>query len=211
VANLDCTEGYKGNLVNAYQHYVAYYNIEFQKPHYNRIDKISKIPREEDINKIIAHARPKYALAYSMLRDTGLRPIELTWLRTKDIDLDNGRIYPRSAKHGRGRVLQLRLSTLAALKLYIQRHNIGPDKEIWTKRKKLTLNWCRLRRSVAESMGEPRLLEIRLYDLRHFYATMLYQKTKDIVHVQRQLGHRTLQHTLRYVGLIDLDKEEVDA
>jgi len=43
---------------------------------------------------------------------------------------------------------------------------------------------------------------VRLYDLRHFAATMIYHKTRDILYTQKMLGHRNLKSTLRYVQLI---------
>lgn len=33
-------------------------------------------------------------------------------------------------------------------------------------------------------------------------------KTKDIVHVQRLLGHKNIQNTLRYLGVVDFTTEE---
>ncbi len=208
VAGLECSEGYKGNLVNAYNHYVRFYGLQWTKPYYDRVDRIAKIPREEDINKIISHAKPKYALAYSILRDTGLRPIELTWLRLKHVDLENGVVYPGTAKHGSARVLRLKPSTLAMLKRYVHRHRVTGEAKIWTDTRRLRENWCRLRKSVAAKLSESQLNHIKLYDLRHHFATLLYLKTKDILHVQKQLGHRNIKNTLRYIGLVDLDKEE---
>ncbi len=49
---------------------------------------------------------------------------------------------------------------------------------------------------------DPAFRAIRLYDLRHFAATMTYHRTRDILHTQRMLGHRNLKSTLRYVQLI---------
>lgn len=37
---------------------------------------------------------------------------------------------------------------------------------------------------------------------------MLYHKTKDIVHVQRKMGHRSLKNTLIYIDLADFQDEE---
>lgn len=66
----------------------------------------------------------------------------------------------------------------------------------------------RIRKSVAEKLGEPQLKNIKLYDLRHHFATLLYATTKDILFVQRQLGHKNIVNTLRYVGFIDFDAQE---
>lgn len=40
--------------------------------------------------------------------------------------------------------------------------------------------WRRVRNKVAEKLKDTNIKAIRLYDLRHFYATMLYHKTKEI-------------------------------
>ena len=37
---------------------------------------------------------------------------------------------------------------------------------------------------------------------------MLYHRTKDIVYVQRQLGHRNIQNTLIYTHLIHFPNDE---
>ena len=116
IANKQCSDGYKDNLVDAYSHYCTYCDIQWIKPKYYRVERITRVPKEEDINKVISHSKLKYAVAYSVMRDTGLRPIELGLLKVKDIDLETGEIYPITAKHGSGRVLRVRQSTLAMLR-----------------------------------------------------------------------------------------------
>ena len=44
------------------------------------------------------------------------------------------------------------------------------------------------------------------YDL--WKATMEYHKTKDILHVKEFLGHRTINSTLVYTHLINLEADE---
>jgi len=51
--------------------------------------------------------------------------------------------------------------------------------------------------------------QIRLYDFRHFKATMEYHKTRDLLHVKALLGHKDLRTTLRYTQLLEtLETEE---
>jgi integrase len=69
---------------------------------------------------LIANARPKMALFLSMSKDLGTRPIELTWLKVKDINLKNGTVTLTSAKHCNGRTLKLKTKTLDMLKQHIQ-------------------------------------------------------------------------------------------
>ncbi|MEM1589913.1 MAG: hypothetical protein QW175_05800 [Candidatus Bathyarchaeia archaeon] len=39
------------------------------------------------------------------------------------------------------------------------------------------------------------------HTLRHWKGTMEYHKTKDIIHVQRLLGHKNIQNTLVYITI----------
>ena len=45
-----------------------------------------------------------------------------------------------------------------------------------------------------------------MHDLRHFYATMLYHRTKDILLVKEKLGHRNINNTLIYTHLVDFSE-----
>jgi integrase len=68
--------------------------------------------------------------------------------------------------------------------------------------------YARLRTSLAKKLNDVEIHKIRLYDLRHFYATMLYHKTKDILLVKQKLGHRNINNTLVYTHLISFDEKE---
>jgi integrase len=92
------------------------FGLHWDKPIYKRAERFPNIPSSESINMIIAHSSRKYATVFSVLRDTGLRPIELERLTSKNIDYDRDLIYPESAKGGRARMLKLQSSTLAMLK-----------------------------------------------------------------------------------------------
>ncbi len=143
-----------------------------------------------------------------MIKECGLRPVEVSNLTLKQIDLNNGRIYPETAKGGEARVLKLKSETLALLKQLVSARNPSLKEKIFPCSKALQKNWNKLRNKLAERLDRPELKQIRLYDLRHFYGTMLYQRTKDIVHVQRKMGHRSIRNTLIYIDLVDFKNEE---
>jgi len=207
VANLQCSDGHKDNLTDIYSHYAEFYGVQWIKPRYQREERVTRVPKEEDIDKIISHATLKYAVAYSIIRDVGVRPVELGNLRMKDIDLDTGEIYPTTAKHGSERVLRIKKSTLAMLKEYVNKNSFTQMDIVWNA-KRVKENWSKLKVSVAKKLGEPQLRQIRLYDLRHFAGSMAYYRTKDIIFTMRFLGHKNIKNTLRYVHLINFDKEE---
>jgi integrase len=207
IAGQSYTDGYKDNLIDAYCHFCRYYGIQWTKPKYMREERITQVPREENINKIISHGKLRYAVAFSVLRDSGMRPVELGMLKVKDFDLETGDVYPTAAKHGSGRVLRIKKETLSMLKRYISETNLTSMDILWNC-KRVKQNWSRLKTSVARKLGEPQLLQIRLYDLRHFAGSMTYYRTKDIIYTMRFLGHKSIKNTLRYVHLIDFNKDD---
>jgi Phage integrase family len=68
--------------------------------------------------------------------------------------------------------------------------------------------WDRIRNRLAKKINQPELTKFRLYDLRHYFATMLYAKAKDILLVKQQLGHKRIEHTLIYTHLINFKTDE---
>lgn len=202
------SNAYKESCVNAYSHYVRDHGLSWEKPVYKRSRRLPNVPTTEQVNKIIAHAGRKYAMVFSILRDTGLRPVELHRLTLKNIDLDKGVIYPQTAKSGNARALKLKKSTLAMLKRYVVERDLDLNERMFPTTTVMTHVFMRVRNRLAKRLHEPELRRFRLYDLRHYFATMLYHNTKDILYVKEQLGHRRLENTLIYTHLIDFKDEE---
>jgi integrase len=144
------------------------------------------------------------ALMLSMSKDLGTRPIELTWLKTKDINLQNGIVNITGAKHTIGRNGKLQPRTLEMLKQYITKKNLNQNDRIFpTTSENISTSYRRLRKALAEKLQDLTIQQIRLYDFRHFYASMEYHKTKDLLHVKARLGHKDIRTTLRYTQLLD--------
>jgi integrase len=120
-AEKECSNAFKESLVEAYDLYCRANCISWKKPSYERYDRMPKIPSEEKLNMIIAKASKNFALVFSMMKDLGTRPIELTRLKVKDVDSDTGIVTITSAKHCVGRTLRLKAQTLVMLKAYILR------------------------------------------------------------------------------------------
>jgi len=210
VANKKCGNAFKECLIETYDIYMRSINQEWQKPFYARYDKLPKIPTEEKINMLISNARTRMALFLSMSKDLGSRPIELTWLKVADINLQNGTINITGAKHTIGRNGKLKPTTLEMLKQYINKKHLNQDNRIFpTESENISESYRRLRNALAKKLQDPTIKQIRLYDFRHFKATMEYHKTKDLLHVKALLGHKDLRTTLRYTQLIEtLENDE---
>jgi integrase/recombinase XerD len=209
VAQKDCSNSFKETLVEAYDLFCRANGIIWKKPFYDRYDKLPKIPSEEKLNMIIARSSKQFALVLSMMKDLGTRPIELTWLKVKDTDLEKGVVTIRRAKHCVGRTLKLKAQTLAMLNAYVLLKKIGQNDRLFpVDSASISEGYRRFRNKLADNLGDISMKSIRLYDFRHFKATMEYHRTKDLLHVKRLLGHKDLRTTLRYTQLIEIEGDE---
>ena len=158
---------------------------------------------------LIANARKNLAVKLKISMETGLRPIELMRLKVKDINLDTKTIRPSTAKNGNPRILKISHNTNEMLKAYIIKHNRSPTDEIFKgNADNYGKQYRQMRNNLATKPQNPTIRNIRLYDLRHYYATKLYAKTRDILYVKQQLGHKKIETTLIYTQLIHYNEEE---
>jgi integrase len=163
---------------------------------------------------IIANSPKKLALALSISRDTGMRPVEVCGLRLSDVDLEHGIIHPNTAKHGSGRVLKVKTTTLNLLSSYLSKQKILKQQDKifggWSRARAYYGKYFRYHRNeLAEKLSDPSIKSVKLYSLRHGFATKLYNQTRNILLVKQQLGHRRIETTLTYTQLINADEEYV--
>jgi integrase len=204
VANKKCSNAFKVSLIETYHIYMKSIGQQWNKPFYTRYDKLPKIPTEERINMLISHAAPRMSLILSMSKDLGSRPVELTWLTVTDINLQNGIVNITGAKHTVGRNGKLKPNTLEMLKKYINKNHLNANDRLFpTQSEHISESYRKLRNTLARKLQDPTLLTIRLYDFRHFKASMEYHKTKDLLYVKTILGHKDLRTTLRYTQLLE--------
>jgi integrase/recombinase XerD len=131
----------------------------------------------------------------------GLRLSEVASIEIGDIHMTERKGILRIAggKGDRPREVNLNKTARHALKAYLGVRQALPDT------KKLFISQLRRplsRRSIyhltkkyLESAGMP---DLSCHDLRHLFATNLYNRHKDILLVKEALGHKTLESTLRY-------------
>ena len=209
LAILDKKNGYKRALCYSYSNYVKVHKLTWNRPNYYQNAKMPKIPLESKIECIMANAPKKLVTAIAISKDTGLRPVELMRLKLKDLDLQKGAVYPETAKHGSPRVLKLKNKTLNILNKYLATVSIGLNDNIFgTWNSDSYGKWFRhSRNKTAEKTQDLSIKTIRLYDLRHFFATMTYHRTKDILFVKQQMGHKKIETTLIYTQLLQFEQD----
>jgi len=204
IANKKCSNSYKECLIETYDIYMRSAGQQWNKPFYQRYDKRPKIPTEEKLNMLISKAVPRMALFLSMSKDMGTRPVELTWIKVSDINLQNGIVNITGAKHTIGRIGKLRPATLEMLKTYVNHKHLNANDRLFpTDSENISEMYRRLRNGLAQKLQDPTIRQIRLYDLRHFKGTTEYHKTRDILHVKALLGHKRIETTMLYVQLIE--------
>lgn len=71
-----------------------------------------------------------------------------------------------------------------------------------------TRGYLKNRKVVSEKLQNPRLRQISLYSFRHWKATMLYLRTRDIFYVKTWLGHSRIENTMKYVHVANATSAE---
>ena len=209
IANKTVSNGYKRNLCIAYNKYCKYYKIEWEMPLYKTEAQAIKIPTTENIERLIAGAGRILSIKLTTSKETGLRPIELCRLKRKDIDLDRRLIHPTTAKNGLARTLKISRNLQATLQNYVNRKKLDlNDKLFKGTSDDYGKHYRIMRNNLAKKLNNPTLKTIRLYDFRHYFATMLYAKTRDILFVKQQMGHKKIETTLIYTQLLNLNDDE---
>ena len=209
IANLETSDSYKKNLCFAYNLYCDYYKITWEKPTYYQEPKTRRIPTTASLDMLIANSGRTMSVKLTLSKETGLRPIEVCNLKVKDLDLEQKIVYPTTAKHGAGRALKISHSLKEILQTHIDKRQLKQNDKLF---KGDSANYGKyyrqMRNNLADKLGKPELRTIRLYDFRHYFATMLYAKTRLLLYVKQQLGHKKIETTLIYTQLLNLNDDE---
>jgi len=200
----------KNKLFRSFRYYLDYYNFPYDElPYLKTYSKNVRVPLTSEINTLINGAKAPLCFKLMLAKETGMRPIEVATLLTKNIDTENRKVYPVTAKYGAGRTLIISKKLSALLKGYITKYQRQPNETLFrTSQKNYRESYMRYRKRTAEKLDMPQLKQIRLYDFRHYFATQLYARTKDILYVKQQMGHRCLESTMVYTHLLEHEQPE---
>jgi integrase len=196
--------GYKENLVEAYDKFIQSEMLSWNKPFYKRYSKKRKAPKEELVDFLIDHCRLEMKVKLAISKDLGQRPQELCWLTLRDIDLNTGIVSITGAKHTIGREGKLRTKALELLKSYIRRRKLNTNSHIYNgKSDSLSDNYRRTRNRIAKKYNLPELKQVQLYDFRRFKASKAYRLSgNSLIHVKELLGQKDIRQTEHYISVL---------
>lgn len=142
-----------------------------------------------------------------VLLDCGLRAGELMGLTVQDVDLTACQLTVRHAKGGRGRTVPFSAPVRRLLLKYSAlRHSRQPHTDAWW----IAADGEPLSQSALDSFFTRNAKKAgvegaHLHRMRHTFATQFLQQGGSLAMLQRLLGHRSLDMTLRYSHIVNLD------
>jgi len=209
INSLQRSNSYKYRLAQIYAKFLQYQNMQFKTPAYPKQAKSIKIPTHEKLQMIISDSGKTMATQLQLSLETGLRPVELCNLKVKDVDLEQRIVYPTTAKHGNPRTLKISNKLQTMIQEHIIRNKLNQNDQLFkTNPVRYGKEYREIRNRLAKKLKDPTIQTIRLYDFRHYFATTLYHKTKDILYVKQQMGHKRIDTTLIYTQLLNFNEDE---
>jgi integrase len=192
----------KQNAVDTYSCYLKMLGKTWNPPHYKAEQKIPFIPTEEEIDTLINESGPKTSTFLLLLKETAVRAGEAQKLMWTDVDFERNVLRITPEKGSRARIFNVSsrlINKLAALKT---KNNVTDSNRIFSKLLRTIRRIFMVKRKrLASLYNNPRLLQIHFHTLRHWKATTLYHQTKDLLYVQRFLGHRSISNTMLYIQI----------
>ncbi len=204
IAKQTWSAGRKANAVDAYTSFLQMRNLRWQPPSYKRIRKLPFIPTETEIDQLVAGCNRRMATFLQLLKETGVRCGEACHLKWTDLDLVSNILRVTPEKRSNPRALRMSNKLVDMLNELPRRSQLIFDANSDAMRK----CFQRQRKRMAAKLRNPRLQQISFHTFRHWKATMEYHVTKDILHVMKILGHRSIKNTLIYTQLIDFEDDE---
>lgn len=183
------------------------------------------LTREQAVRFTGACERDAFGPVFLLALSTGLRPSEYLALRVKDMRLTESKLmvertverhkgrwlFQETKRPGSRRTVSLPAEMTQCLEAYCRRHNklTEPDRLLFEARRRTPLH----ERNLVQRVFKPllkcaELPNIRLYDLRHSFATLSLSAGLPVRWVSEQLGHASVAFTLEVYGHLLCDTRD---
>jgi integrase len=198
--------GTKMLAVYAYDGITKMLNIDWSPPKYVQEENLPFVPEETELEQLIAGCRSRRMAAFlQTLKETFADPGEVLKLRWIDI---SGNIITINDPVKRHNPRKLKVSNKLIAMLNALPHT---SKRIFpTKYDSIYSCFTHLRKRVASIQQNPRINSISFNTFRHWGATMTFHYTKNLLLVQKLLGHKSIKNTVKYTHLVQFNNDEFD-
>lgn len=157
-----------------------------------------------------AKCQRRLHLLILILLDTGCRISEALTLRVREIDTDN-MLVTLDGKGRKQRIVPFSLELRKALFRYISDFSRKPDSLLLASKNETSLGRRVMLRDVkraCERLGFAPPCRT-LHAFRHTFAVNYLRRGGSVFHLQKVLGHSTLEMTRRYANLVTADLQAV--
>lgn len=187
------------NVINAYTLFLKINGLQWEKLKCQVTQKFPFIPKEEELDTLVAGCGKKTATFLQLLKETAMRSGEAKRLQWINIDSEKHLITLNEPEKGSNpRIWKVSQKLIGMLdNLPRESTKIFGDGPI----KSMRTTFIKARRRLAAKLENPRLLQITFHTFRHWKATMLYHQTKDPYYVKNFLGHKSLRNTEIYINI----------
>jgi len=201
-------------------------------------NKLPDLLTKEQLIKLFENMLiPKCSIACFMALMCGLRVKEICRLQIADIDLQRRQIKIRDSKnpnrtkqgYGKDRIVPIPEIAISPIKKWLEIIDGGkwfipseksPDNPLRTKTLHIWFSEARTRANLDipeykvkykrkfNNREDSTIYKYRFHHLRHFYATYVYEKTRDLYAVSHLLGHNQVSTTQIYAKMSDKTKQD---
>lgn len=166
----------KQTTVKILNGFYKFKGIEWKPPRYKPVVRLPFIPKEQEIDQLIASVGKVMATLLQTLKETGIRIGEAVQLKWTDYNEEQRTLNITPEKGSNLRILPISQKLRAMLNALPRRRET-----IFMKYKHtLRSSFSRQRKTASIKLQNPRLLKISFHTFRHWKGTMEYHKTKDI-------------------------------
>jgi len=206
IAQQPWKDGSKAQAVAAYATFIEMMGWIWKPPKYKQNERLPFIPLEAEIDQLIAGCSKKIGTFLQTLKETAARFGEAWLLKWINVDSNHNTITINAPeKNSKPRMIKVSSKLIAMInKLPKKSEMIFATTNI----RNFRTRYCQQRRRITEKLQNPRILEITFHTLRHWKATMEYQRTRDILYVKKLLGHKKIDNTLIYTQLVNFESDE---
>jgi len=158
--------------------------------------------RYEVIQLLSAPNLMKHRIAFALAYGAGLRIHELVRVELKDIDIVRKTVHVRDGKGGYGRFVPISDDFIRGFTKYLDTDKItnylfpGQNKTNHLSIGGMQHALINARRKANISKN------ISMHNMRHTYAVHFLEDTGDLLQLKKNLGHRDIKNTMRYLRYV---------